>query len=186
METVGEAVVSPDTKGCRWAFEAETRSPGETRDLARAVGRAAGDGLVVLLSGPLGAGKTVFAQGLLEGLGVAGRVASPTFTLVNEYRARLPAWHIDLYRLDGEADFAAIGGDELLLGGLGVVVVEWAERLGDLVPAEHMRVSLALPEYGAAPGEARRLSVEVRGRGLKPVADAVARRLESMAGRCPA
>ncbi|MCL2363887.1 MAG: tRNA (adenosine(37)-N6)-threonylcarbamoyltransferase complex ATPase subunit type 1 TsaE [Defluviitaleaceae bacterium] len=86
----------------------------------------AGD--VIYLSGELGAGKTVFARGLCRGLGFAGGVTSPTFTLVNVYEGgRLPVFHFDLYRLGGAADLESIGYDEYFDAG-GVCVVEWPER----------------------------------------------------------
>ena len=86
----------------------------------------AGD--VIYLSGTLGAGKTVFTRGLCRGLGYAGRVTSPTFTLVNVYEGgRLPVFHFDLYRLGGAADLEGIGYDEYFDAG-GVCVVEWPER----------------------------------------------------------
>ncbi len=139
-----------------------TGSAAETRSLAVAIGEAARPGWVILLDGPLGAGKTVFAQGILAGLGWSGRVASPTFTLINEYPARLPVWHADLYRLEGAADFAAIGGDELLSGHCGVTLVEWAEKLGAAAPPEAMRVRFAFLS-GDAPDEGRRIEVRLGG-----------------------
>lgn len=175
-----------DDQGWSWACEIDSHSAAETRGLARSLGRGALealDCLVVLLCGPLGAGKTLFAQGLLEGLGIGGRVSSPTFTLINEYAGRLPAWHVDLYRLDDEAEFAAIGGDELLLGGRGVVVVEWADKLCELVPREYVRVTLSFASQGAGPGDERKVLIEVVGSSLKPAADAVRVWVEASRGR---
>ncbi len=154
-----------------WEFEIRSHSPAETRKLAHSLGLATRGGMVVLLVGPLGAGKTLFAQGLLAGLGVKGRISSPTFTLINEYAGRLPVWHIDLYRLEDEGEFAAIGGDELVLGGQGVVVIEWAEKLRDLVPPQYMKVSIGIPHGDAGPGDVRVLHIEVRGQGLAAAAD---------------
>jgi tRNA threonylcarbamoyladenosine biosynthesis protein TsaE len=84
---------------------------------------------VVLLSGELGAGKTVFAKGLAAGLGVAdtSRVCSPSYTLVNIYKGRVPVFHIDLYRLDKASEIVDLGWEDYL--GEGVVIIEWAERL---------------------------------------------------------
>jgi tRNA threonylcarbamoyladenosine biosynthesis protein TsaE len=104
-----------------------TRSEDETAEAGeRLAGRlSAGD--VVLLFGDLGAGKTAFVRGLARGLGAPpDEVSSPTFTLVQEYRGRVPLFHVDLYRLEPrEAD--DLGLDELVLGE-GVVAIEWAER----------------------------------------------------------
>jgi tRNA threonylcarbamoyladenosine biosynthesis protein TsaE len=139
-----------------------TAAAEETRRLAFQLGSVAEAGWAVLLDGPLGAGKTVFAQGLIAGLGYAGRVASPTFTLINEYEGRLRVSHADLYRLDRAGDFAAIGGDELLEETAGVVVVEWAAKLGSAAPEDAMRVELAFAA-SAAPDDRRRLTFRVQG-----------------------
>ena len=90
-------------------------------------------GEVLLLDGPLGAGKTVFVKGLASALGVdPEEVTSPSFTLVNPYAARLPLFHIDLYRLDeGVAAANAVDLEELLTDERAVVVIEWGDRLGD-------------------------------------------------------
>lgn len=145
-----------------------SRSAGETRALAFAIGEVAAPGWVILLEGPLGAGKTVFAQGVLTGLGYRGRVASPTFTLINEYEARLTVWHADIYRLSGAEEFAAIGGDELLGGQNGVTLVEWASKLGDQTPLEAIRVHLDFVA-GEAPDERRSILVSVNGSRYRDV-----------------
>ncbi len=122
-----------------------TRSPDETRAAGERLGRVLGAGEVVLLDGELGAGKTVFAQGLALGLGVPveRRVASPTFTIVNEHAGRVPLYHIDLYRLRDLDELHEIGVREYLEGA-GVAVVEWPERLGALRPADALEVTIAI------------------------------------------
>jgi tRNA threonylcarbamoyladenosine biosynthesis protein TsaE len=106
-----------------------TRSEAETFELARRMAAGFKGTEVVLLSGELGAGKTVFAKGIAAGAGVAAseRVSSPSFTLVNVYEGKWPVFHIDLYRLEREAEILDLGWEDYL--GEGVVVVEWAERL---------------------------------------------------------
>lgn len=95
-------------------------------------GRQAHSGLVIALSGELGAGKTQFVKGLARGLEVSGRVHSPTFTLVNEYSGgRLTLYHLDLYRLETRAQILSAGIEEYLQPA-GVSVIEWAERIYDL------------------------------------------------------
>ena len=108
-----------------------SHNPAETESLGEKFGRAAKGGLVIALSGELGAGKTQFVKGLARGLGISARVHSPTFTLVNEYGGgRLKLFHLDLYRLETPEQIASAGIEEFLQPD-GVSVVEWAERLAD-------------------------------------------------------
>lgn len=96
--------------------------------LGEAWGREAARGLVIGLSGDLGAGKTQLAKGIARGLGVTERIHSPTFTLVNQYESgRLPLYHIDLYRLDLPEQIIAAGLEEYFHPD-GVTIIEWAER----------------------------------------------------------
>jgi tRNA threonylcarbamoyladenosine biosynthesis protein TsaE len=109
-----------------------SRDASETFDLGKQIGAQLRGGEILLLDGPLGAGKTIFVKGLAAGLDVdANEVTSPSFTLVNPYAGRLPLFHIDLYRLDTGASAAhAVDLDELVANEQAVVVIEWAERLG--------------------------------------------------------
>jgi tRNA threonylcarbamoyladenosine biosynthesis protein TsaE len=103
-----------------------THSEGETAAVGRGLGRRLSAGAVLLLEGPLGAGKTAFARGLAEGLGCDGEdVSSPTFTIVQEYRGRLTLQHVDLYRLSPK-EVDDLGLDDLLEGN--VMAIEWPER----------------------------------------------------------
>jgi tRNA threonylcarbamoyladenosine biosynthesis protein TsaE len=109
-----------------------SHSPAETESLGERFGRTAERGLVIALSGDLGAGKTQFVKGLAHGLGISARVHSPTFTLVNEYGGgRLKLFHLDLYRLETPAQILSAGVEEFLSPD-GVAVIEWAERIYDL------------------------------------------------------
>ena len=114
----------------------------ETRALGRRLGELAQPGLVVLLSGDLGAGKTCFAQGVADGLGapVGTPVTSPSYTLLNIHYGRLPLYHFDLYRLSAVADLEELGYDEVAEGD-GVTLVEWADRLSLPLPAS-LRIEL--------------------------------------------
>ena len=108
-----------------------SHSPADTELLGEKFGRAAQRGWVIALSGDLGAGKTQFVRGLARGLDCAGRVHSPTFTLVNEYGGgRLKLFHLDLYRLETAAQILSAGIEEFLQPD-GVAVIEWAERLAN-------------------------------------------------------
>jgi len=106
-----------------------SHSPAETEALGEQWGREAPRGLVIALSGDLGAGKTQLVRGLARGLGVTARVHSPTFTLVNEYGGgRLKLFHLDLYRLETPEQIHGAGIADFLQPD-GVAVIEWAERL---------------------------------------------------------
>src|SRR5258708_33855667 len=101
-----------------------SHSPAETEALGETWGRAAESGLVIGLSGDLGAGKTQLVKGLARGLGITARVHSPTFTLVNQYTGgRLPLYHLDLYRLETPAQIVAAGLEEYLEKPDGVAAV---------------------------------------------------------------
>jgi tRNA threonylcarbamoyladenosine biosynthesis protein TsaE len=118
-----------------------TISEDETGAVGRELAATLSAGDVVLLFGDLGAGKTAFVRGRAEGLGIAtDEVSSPTFTLVQEYRAgRLPLVHVDLYRLDDPREIDDLGLDEIAGGG--VLAIEWAEKL-PAPPREAIHVSL--------------------------------------------
>lgn len=99
-------------------------------------------GTVILLEGDLGAGKTTFTKGIASGLGVEGYVNSPTFTLVNEYEGRLPVYHLDCYRLNSGQEALDFGIEEYLYGD-GVTIIEWPERISEVLPADCIRVTLS-------------------------------------------
>ena len=106
-----------------------SHNPTETESLGETWGRAAQRGLVIGLSGDLGAGKTRLVKGIARGLGITARVHSPTFTLVNEYGGgRLRLFHLDLYRLETRGQIVSAGLEEFLQPD-GVTVIEWAEKM---------------------------------------------------------
>jgi tRNA threonylcarbamoyladenosine biosynthesis protein TsaE len=118
-----------------------TRSAAETQRLGACLGRLMWPGAVVCLEGELGAGKTCLTQGLGRGLEVAAPIISPTFTLIREYRGRLPLFHVDCYRLRDLGDAWALGLDDYLYDD-GVTVIEWADRVRPLMPAERLWIHL--------------------------------------------
>lgn len=124
----------------------QTRAATETFALGEQIGAQLRGGEILLLDGPLGAGKTVFVKGLASALGVDPEdVTSPSFTLVNPYPARLPLFHIDLYRLDeGAAAANAVDLEELISDERAVVVIEWGARLGQYpLPANVWRIAIS-------------------------------------------
>lgn len=121
-------------------------SPDETFVIGEKIGRGLKGGELILMTGELGAGKTLLTKGILLGLGYdADEVTSPSFALVNLYHARFDVYHIDLWRLDGANDAAvAVGLDDILEDENAVVIVEWADRLArDDFEAETVRIKIA-------------------------------------------
>jgi tRNA threonylcarbamoyladenosine biosynthesis protein TsaE len=118
-----------------------SRSPEETQALGERLGTRLEAGSVVACIGELGAGKTCFLQGLARGLGVESPVTSPTFVLVNQYRGRLPVYHLDAYRPETLSELLEIGVEELLHGD-GVALVEWADKLLPLLPSHTITVTI--------------------------------------------
>ncbi|PYN39848.1 MAG: tRNA (adenosine(37)-N6)-threonylcarbamoyltransferase complex ATPase subunit type 1 TsaE [Candidatus Rokuibacteriota bacterium] len=134
---------SPRRSGGWVAPRAEITSerPEETEDAGERLGRTLGPGAVVALTGELGVGKTCFIQGLVRGLGVTGRATSPTFVLINQYPGRVPVYHVDAYRTESLTELIDLGLLELLGGG-GVTVIEWADKLESLLPPEAIHVHI--------------------------------------------
>src|SRR5437588_2736570 len=124
-----------------WISQNET----ETFNLGMELGNQLGGGEIILLNGPLGAGKTILVKGIARALGIDEEdVTSPSFTLVNPHRGRLLLYHIDLYRLDEGASAAhAVDLDEILTDEKAVVIIEWAERMGNYpLPDSLWRISI--------------------------------------------
>jgi tRNA threonylcarbamoyladenosine biosynthesis protein TsaE len=136
-----------------------TTSAVATRRAGERLGRVLEPGDVVALDGELGAGKTCFVQGLARGLGVPRerRIASPTYTLINEHPGRTTLYHVDLYRLDDASELEEIGLAEYL-GGDGVAAVEWFDRFPELRPAERIEIRFTITG-----GHARRISARAVG-----------------------
>jgi len=118
-----------------------SRSPEETRILGAALAPMLLPGDVISLSGDLGAGKTVFVQGLAAALGVTVRVTSPTFTIVHEYWGRYPIIHIDVYRLNSFQEVIDLGFEELL-DPQAIMVVEWGEAVAPMLPPRYVDIDI--------------------------------------------
>jgi tRNA threonylcarbamoyladenosine biosynthesis protein TsaE len=128
--------------------EIKTIDAQGTRDAGRRLGESLGPGDVVALRGPLGAGKTVFAQGVAIALGIDEPVTSPTYTLISEYEGNMPLYHMDLYRLASPDEFTWLGVEEML-NGSGISLIEWSERAGGELPERSIHVSIELAGNGA-------------------------------------
>ncbi len=144
-----------------------TSTPSATRRIGERIGKMLRAGDVVLLSGDLGTGKTVIAQGIAKGMGVPDPVKSSSFVIMNEYDgAALRLFHADLYRLEEPEQVAELALNEL--ASRGILVVEWPEQAGGEMPEEHLMLRLA---YDGAKGRA----IEIEGHGER--FEAVAERL---------
>ncbi len=120
----------------------ETYSEEETYKLGFNIGQKAEPGLIITLIGDLGVGKTVFAKGLAEGLGIEEDVCSPTFTILHEYHeGRLSLFHFDVYRIDDPDEMYEIGYEDYFFGD-GVCLVEWADNISDLIPETAGRINI--------------------------------------------
>ena len=115
----------------------------QTLEMGRLIGAILERGDIVALIGELGSGKTCLTQGMAKGLGVEENVpvVSPTFTLINEYPGKVPLIHLDVYRLSGPRDLEDMGYEEYFEGG-GIIVIEWAEKIRDILPAKTLFISM--------------------------------------------
>ena len=143
------------------AIELISRSPEQTRAIGERLGGLLRTGDVLLLNGDLGAGKTTLTQGIAAGFGVAEYVQSPTFTLVAEHEGESgrKLYHLDLYRLQDEADLESFGYEQYIDPVDGVAVIEWPERAGTWLPDAYVLIDFTI----AGPSE-RRLRLEACGK----------------------
>ena len=120
----------------------ETRSPEETFAVGKSLGEKAFPGQVLTLTGDLGVGKTVFTQGLAEGLGIEEPVNSPTFTIVQVYEeGRLPFYHFDVYRIGDISEMDEIGYEDCFYGD-GVSLIEWSSLIGEILPDQLTQIRI--------------------------------------------
>jgi tRNA threonylcarbamoyladenosine biosynthesis protein TsaE len=144
----------------------EAATAAETQAIAERLGRLLAAGDVLALTGPLGAGKTTFVQGLARGLEVPAdrHVASPTFALVNEHPGRVPLVHADLYRIEHERELNELGLIDAF--DRAAVAIEWLDRFPDAAPAERLEIAIEF-----APNDGRRLTLTPRGARPRALAD---------------
>lgn len=120
----------------------ETVSPEDTFALGKKIGQAAVPGQIYTLTGDLGVGKTVFTQGVAEGLDIREPICSPTFTIVQVYEeGRLPFYHFDVYRIGDIEEMEEIGYDDYFFG-QGICLIEWANLIGELLPEDRIEVTI--------------------------------------------
>ena len=119
----------------------ESFSAEETFALGKKLGEEATPGMIYRMTGDLGVGKTVFTKGFAVGLGVTDTVNSPTFTIVQEYKGRLPFYHFDVYRIEEPEEMEEIGYEDYFFGD-GVCMIEWAELIEELLPKEAVKICI--------------------------------------------
>ncbi len=125
-----------------------SRSEKETEEAGFRFGCSLRRGDVVSLIGTLGAGKTVLAKGIARALGIDEAIVSPTFTIVQEYEGKEKLYHLDLYRLSGEDEFESMGGEDFLYPD-GITLIEWAEKIGEMLPSDAYRVTVSILDDGS-------------------------------------
>ncbi|MDD3840507.1 MAG: tRNA (adenosine(37)-N6)-threonylcarbamoyltransferase complex ATPase subunit type 1 TsaE [Clostridia bacterium] len=116
-------------------------SQKNTFKVGTAIGCNVKPGDLICLIGDLGTGKTVLAKGIAKGMDIDDNVNSPSYTLINEYYGRIPLYHFDVYRLDRPEDAYDIGLDEYIFGD-GVTVIEWADRIAELLPSDRLEINI--------------------------------------------
>lgn len=134
-----------------------TSSPEETFSFARDFAKNLLPGEIICMYGDLGAGKTLFAQGVASGLGVEDHVSSPTFTIVNEYEGRLPFYHFDVYRISDPDEMYETGFEDYINGG-GICLIEWAELIEEIIPTPYKKITILRGEDN--PGFERQIIIE--------------------------
>ena len=118
-------------------YKITTHNERETIELAQNFESEKFPNMIICLDGELGSGKTVFTKGIANALGIQESITSPTFTIIKEYEGELPLYHMDVYRLNGDVDGTGI--EEYFTKG-GVVVIEWADMIKDILPKERVEI----------------------------------------------
>ncbi|MCY3743368.1 MAG: tRNA (adenosine(37)-N6)-threonylcarbamoyltransferase complex ATPase subunit type 1 TsaE [Candidatus Poribacteria bacterium] len=132
----------------------KTESPEETQALGKKIGKTLKRGDVIALIGDLGTGKTCLTQGIARGAGIAPDeiVSSPSYILINEYHGKVPIYHIDLYRLENSEEIAELGLSEYVEGD-GICIVEWAERMAEVLPDTCIKIHITLADANTLHGD---------------------------------
>ncbi|MCX5801645.1 MAG: tRNA (adenosine(37)-N6)-threonylcarbamoyltransferase complex ATPase subunit type 1 TsaE [Candidatus Eisenbacteria bacterium] len=121
----------------------DSGSEEQTLSLGKKIGRSLVRGDVVGIRGELGAGKSVIVRGICEGLGIAQRTRSPSFTFMNRYRGPVDVYHIDLYRIERMGELATLGWEEVLYSD-SITLIEWADKFGPLLPPASLDISIEM------------------------------------------
>ena len=122
-----------------------TSNANETKEIGYRIGQQLINGDIVSLVGPMGAGKTVFVQGVARALNITEAITSPTFTLINEYVGKLKLYHLDFYRLSSLEEIIWLGVEEIL-NGPGICLLEWGDRASAILPERTIAVKFRFSE----------------------------------------
>lgn len=122
-------------------YKITTRSELDTIELAQNFESEKFPNMIICLNGELGSGKTIFTKGIADAIGIKDTITSPTFTIIKEYDGELPLYHMDVYRLNGETD--GVGIEEYFTKG-GVVIIEWADTIKDILPSERLDIKFKI------------------------------------------
>ena len=161
-----------DNLQATWQFTA--RDLRGTERLGQALAKCLPERALVALDGPLGAGKTRLVQAIASGCGVPQeQVTSPTFVLIHEYQGERPVWHFDAYRLADEDEFLELGAAEYFAEP-GICLVEWAERVANCLPDDHLAIRISI-----SAGDGRLFELRGSGEAHASAVDAIRRQLES-------
>ena len=131
-----------------------TKSADETIRLGGTIGDVLESGNIVALQGPLGCGKTTIVKGIAKSLEITEEITSPSYTLISEYDGRIPLYHMDLYRIDSIEEFELLGAEEFFYS-TGVSLIEWAEKIENLLPDNTIFISFEITS-----GDAREVIIE--------------------------
>lgn len=146
-------------------YKITTKNEIETIELAQNFESEKFPNMIICLNGELGSGKTMFTKGIANALGIKENITSPTYTIIKEYNGEMPLYHMDVYRLDGNTD--GIGIEEYFNKG-GVVVIEWANTIKDILPDERLDI-----KFKVSGEEKRTLIVTPYGKKYEELCEAV-------------
>lgn len=125
----------------------KSKNPAETKKIGENIANSLTSGAVIVLTGPLGSGKTVFTKGIARGLNINDEITSPSFTIISSYEGNRPLFHIDLYRINHAEEFEELGIEEILNSDLysnAVIVIEWGEKALDILPQETITIKFII------------------------------------------
>lgn len=125
-----------------------TNNTEETIELGKKIGNYLRKGDVIAMQGTLAAGKTTITKGIAQSLDISETITSPTFCLISEYEGKMPLYHMDVYRLDSEEDFANLGTEDMIYGN-GVSIIEWSEKIMNELPKKTIILKIEPQEDGS-------------------------------------